>query len=338
MKKLSYNFSSQATDCYFDTDFSYLENLVNKEQAVIITDENIHAAHSSKFQGWKVIVLPAGEAHKNQETVNSVIEQLIQFKADRKTFVVGVGGGVITDLTGYAASIYMRGLPFGFVPTTVLGMVDASIGGKNGIDVGVYKNLVGVIRQPKFLLYDMKFLKTLPQHEWVSGFAEVIKHSCIQDKDMFEELSAHDLSHYQQNEQALSDLIRRNAAIKSEIVMRDEFEQGDRKLLNFGHTMGHAIENMYQLSHGEAISIGMVVASRLSEQLVGFNSAREVADTLKKYGLPVEKDYDKEKAFSILEMDKKKSNNEMNYVLLEKIGTGIVKPIPLIQLKELLTQ
>lgn len=336
MKKLSYNFSSQTTDCYFDTDFSYLENLVSREQAVIITDEHIHAAHKSKLEGWKVIVLPAGEAHKNQDTVNSVIEQLIGFKADRKTFVVGVGGGVITDLTGYAASVYMRGLPFGFVPTTVLAMVDAAIGGKNGIDVGVYKNLVGVIRQPKFLLYDMSFLKTLPQDEWVSGFAEVIKHSCIQDEVMFTELSEHDLKYYQDNEAALSDLISRNAAIKSEIVKRDEFEQGDRKLLNFGHTMGHAIENMYKLSHGEAISIGMVVASRLSEKLIGFNSTDKVAKTLAQYGLPIEKDFDKEKAFSILEMDKKKSNKDMNYVLLEKIGTGVVKPIPLTQLKQLL--
>ena len=336
MKKISYTFSKQATDYYFEADFSGIEKFAGKDQAVLVTDENVFASHKKKFKGWKTIVLKPGEQYKTQATVNSIIEQLIEYKADRKTFIVGVGGGVVTDLTGFAASVYMRGLPFGFVPTSILAMVDASIGGKNGIDIGVYKNLVGIIRQPHFLLYDTSFLRSLPKHEWVNGFAEIIKHSCIRDIRLFRQLEKNGIAFYRKEHKALNDLIRKNVVIKSDIVKKDEFEQGDRRLLNFGHTMGHAIENMYGLLHGHAVSIGMVVAARLSEKLTGFRDTEKLINVLLKYGLPAGLEYDKEKAFSILEMDKKKAKNNMNYVLLKKIGEGVVKPIPLDELKTML--
>ena len=152
MRKRSFTFTNSSVDYYFGADFSYLENLVSKEKAVIITDENLFAKHQRKFKGWNTIVLKPGEAYKVQQTVDVVIDQLIAFGADRSTTLIGVGGGVITDMTGYIAGVYMRGIKCGFVPTSVLAMVDASIGGKNGIDVGLYKNMVGLIRQPQFLM------------------------------------------------------------------------------------------------------------------------------------------------------------------------------------------
>src|SRR5215471_19039001 len=158
MKKLSYKFSRSSVDYYFDSSFSQLKNIVDKKSSVVITDENIFKEHQDKFKGWKTIVVKAGEKFKVQFTADLIISQMIKLEADRKTTVVAVGGGVITDLGGYVASVYMRGINFGFVPTSLLAMVDASIGGKNGIDVGVYKNLVGSIRQPSFLLYDTSFL------------------------------------------------------------------------------------------------------------------------------------------------------------------------------------
>jgi 3-dehydroquinate synthetase len=188
MQKKTYQFTAKKVDYYFDADFTYLTKLIDKDHTVLVTDENIFRAQPKKFKGWKTIVLKAGEEHKIQATANHVIEQLIGMGADRKTVLVGVGGGVITDLTGYVAAVYMRGLKVGFVPTTILAMVDASIGGKNGIDVGIYKNLVGTIRQPDFLLYDYSFLKSLPENEWINGFAEIIKHSCIKDAALFREL------------------------------------------------------------------------------------------------------------------------------------------------------
>ena len=309
---------------------------MDRKGAVIITDEHIFKHHKSKFKGWDTIVLKPGEVYKIQETVDSVIGQLIKLEADRKTFLIGIGGGVITDITGYVASVYMRGLRFGFVPTSILAMVDASIGGKNGIDVGPYKNLVGTIRQPSFLFYDTNFLQSLPDAEWINGFAEIIKHSCIKDNKMFKALENHDLGYYRKNKKALDDLIRKNVLIKSKVVKGDEFEKGDRRLLNFGHTLGHAIENIYELSHGQAISIGMVAACRISEKMTGFSETNRVKTVLGKYGLPVEAAYNRKKAFSILKMDKKRSGKEMNYVLLKKIGRGTVEAIPMKELENLL--
>lgn len=338
MQKKTYQFTAKKVDYYFDADFSYLPKLIDKEHTVLVTDENIFRAQAKKFKGWHTIVLKPGEEHKVQATANSVIEQLIARGADRKTVLIGIGGGVITDLTGYVASVYMRGLRVGFVPTTILAMVDASIGGKNGIDVGVYKNLVGTIRQPDFLLYDYSFLKSLPESEWINGFAEIIKHSCIKDAALFRELEKNKLKHYQKDKAALGKLIRRNAVIKSTVVEKDEFEQGERRLLNFGHTLGHAIENMYALSHGQAIAIGMVAACSISAQLVKFKDSAKVTKVLDQYGLPVHTDFDRKKAFDILKMDKKREKKDMNYVLLEKIGKGVVKSIPMVQLEQIISQ
>ena len=287
-----------------------------------------------KLKGWKSIVIKAGEQFKNQQTVDSVIQQLIALEADRKTILVGVGGGVVTDITGYVASIYMRGIAFGFVPTSLLAMVDACIGGKNGIDVGVYKNMIGIIRQPSFLLFDSLLLQTLPLNEWKNGFAEIIKHASIKDATMFKQLEDHDLAFYQKKKNELNALIRRNVLLKTRVVQQDEFEQGDRRLLNFGHTLGHALENLYQLSHGEAISIGMQFASSLSKKINGFKNADRVVSLLNQYDLPTAFEFDKDKAIKLLKMDKKKTKDGIHFILLEKIGKAYIQRFSIHQLYE----
>jgi len=336
MTKLQYKFSGKTTTYYFDATFDYLEKLVDKAQAVILTDDNIFRNHQRKLKGWNTIVIKAGEAYKTQATVDHVIEQLIGMGADRKSFLIGVGGGVVTDIAGYVAAVYMRGISFGFVPTSILAMVDASIGGKNGVDVGVYKNLVGTIRQPAFLLYDYSLLKTLPEKEWVNGFAEIVKHAAIKDAALFRELEKKKLSSYRRDKAALSKLIRRNVVIKSRVVEKDEFEQGERRLLNFGHTLGHAIENMYQLPHGHAVAIGMAVASLISEEYTNFKDTDRIIDTLKRYGLPTQMDFDVKEIMNVLRMDKKKVRDSMNYIMLNKIGQAVVKTLPIIQIDKLL--
>lgn len=336
MRKKTYRFSSKKVDYYFDASLSDLKNLVDRSSSVIITDDQVFAAHQSKLKGYSVICIPAGEDYKVQSTVDSIITQLIELGADRQTTLIGLGGGVVTDLTGYVASIYMRGIPFGFVPSTILAMVDASIGGKNGIDIGSYKNMAGIIRQPDFLLYDISLLKTLPETEWINGFAEIIKHACIKDARMFKTLQQHSIAYYRKNKKELSALIRRNAFIKSEVVVQDEFEQGDRRLLNFGHTIGHAIETTCHLPHGHAISIGMVLASTFSSQLLDFNKNNQIEQLLQQYGLPVSMQFDAEKVFALLKMDKKKSGDEMRFILLEKIGKAIVYPLPVAQIRTML--
>ena len=197
MKKITYKFSNSSTDYYLAYGISHLKKIVDQKNSVIITDENVFYNHPKRFKNWEIIILKPGEEYKSQAAVDLIIEQLIDMEADRKTTLIGVGGGVVTDITGYAASVYMRGIRFGLIPTTLLSMVDASIGGKNGIDVGVYKNLVGTIRQPSFILHDLIFLNSLPQLEWINGFAEIIKHACIKDSSMFKELETNSLKKYQ---------------------------------------------------------------------------------------------------------------------------------------------
>ncbi|MFM2358977.1 MAG: 3-dehydroquinate synthase [Bacteroidota bacterium] len=337
MHKTEFQFSSKKVSFYFDATFKQLTSIVSQKNSIVITDSTVHAAHKDLFADWNTVIIPAGEAHKQPATVQYIIEQLIQFEADRQSILIGVGGGVVTDITGYVAGIYMRGIAFGFVPTTLLAMVDAAIGGKNGIDAGLYKNMIGLFRQPDFLLYDYSFLKTLPDSEWINGFAEIIKHACIKDATLFEQLQQHQLADYQQQPNLLSALINRNAQIKARVVEKDEFEKADRKLLNFGHTLGHAIENLLAISHGSAVSIGMMAAATISEEIGNFPSTEKakLQQILAQYQLPVKADYDRRKAWEILKMDKKRKGDEMQFVLLEQIGKAVVKNIPLVQLENL---
>jgi len=336
MLKKTFSFSASKTNCYFDASFAQIGELVEKDRSIFITDQHIYDNHRKHFKGVRFIQIPAGETFKVQSTIDQIIDQLISFGADRKTTLIGVGGGVITDITGYVASVFMRGVPFGFVPTSILGMVDASIGGKNGIDVGNYKNMVGVIRQPGFLFYDVSLLNSLPAEEWVNGFAEVIKHAAIKDASLFRELENKSITYYRKDKKALTELIRKNVVIKSTIVQKDEFEGNERRLLNFGHTLGHAVENVYHLPHGHAISIGIKGACLISEQMTNFKETARVTNLLQQYGLPIDIPVDFGKVIEIMRMDKKKLRDTMHYVVLEKLGKAIIKPIPMAQLEKLL--
>lgn len=329
MQQKNFAFSRQSVDYYFNASFGDLKKITPQSKTVVITDEHVFSAHEKKFKGWNAIVLKPGEQYKVQATVDSVMLQLIGMGADRQTMIVGVGGGVITDLAGYVASTFLRGVPFGFVPTSLLAMVDASIGGKNGIDVGVYKNMVGTINQPRFLLYDAALLKTLPDTEWRNGFAEIIKHAAIKDAAMFRQLEEASLNTFQKKKDALEALIKRNVLIKTKVVQQDEFEKNERRLLNFGHTLAHAIETQYGLMHGEAVAIGMVFASHLSEELLGFVQHERLKKLIGRYALPTELSYDRQKAFDVLRSDKKKEADFMNFILLDKIGKARIEKIPL---------
>ncbi len=336
MKTWKVKFSKSTVSFVIDGKFAAIEKMVDKSNAFYITDENVYALHENKFKGKKTIVIPSGEEHKHQATVDFIIEALLNFGATRQAVLIGVGGGVVTDMVGYVAGVYMRGVAVGFVPTTILAMVDASIGGKNGIDVGLYKNMIGLIRQPSFLLYDLDFLKTLPVHQWENGFAEIIKHAAIKDAKMMKELASRNLAFYQKDKKSLAALIEKNVQIKVKVVQKDEFEKGDRKLLNFGHTLGHAIENEHALLHGHAISIGMVYASKISQVLLGFKETGLLVDTLKKYGLPTSMHFNIEHAMQIMQKDKKNATAGMQYVLLKKMGQAVYETVPMKSLEKLI--
>ena len=330
MTRQVFKFSQASTAFYFDGSLSKLGAVAGDADTVLLTDENIHAAHKKRFSRYRTIVLPPGEGSKVQSTIDLVLQRLVEFHADRGTTLVGVGGGVITDITGFAASIYMRGIPFGFIPTTLLALVDASIGGKNGIDMGPYKNMIGVTRQPGFILHDLSFLRTLPGAEWQNGFAEIIKHACIRDARMFGELERHSIRYFRRRKEATALLIRRNARIKLRVVQQDEFEKDQRRLLNFGHTLGHAIENTTGLSHGRAISIGMHAACAVSERINGFAHRHtiRVTNLLQQYELPVALSFDRATAWDVLVHDKKKAGGSIHFIVLDRIGRARVKPVP----------
>ena len=340
MRKETFVFSQKKVDYLFDASFSEIENYFPKEKIIIITDGNVFAHHGDKFDGFKIIKTAAGEANKNQQTIDEIINQLLQLQADKQTCIVGVGGGVVTDMAGYVASIYKRGVKLALVPTSILAMVDAAIGGKNGIDVGLYKNMIGTVYQPDVILFDYDFLHTLPDAEWTNGFAEIIKHACIKDAALFSFLEDNKIENFKTDKTAIASLIEKNVSIKTSVVLNDEFETGERKVLNFGHTIGHAIENIYHLPHGHAVSIGMVAASAVSEKINNFSSdeKRQLIKLLFQYHLPVKMEIDTNKIWKVLLMDKKRDDANMSFVLLDKIGTAKIVSIPLLQLKILIEE
>ena len=330
----SVTFPSGKTDYIFirkdQPGFHELMLPYGKQHIVIITNEHIANLYESLLRVYKVLVVPALESSKDLRTIESLSKQLLQLEAGRNAILIGIGGGVVTDITGFLAAVYMRGVAFGFVPTTLLGMVDAAIGGKNGVNLGLNKNLIGTIRQPKFIIYDVNFLQTLANVEWSNGFAEIIKYACIFDAGLFATLEKNSISFYKQDDAALLSLIETCAEWKNKTVLADEMETGVRKLLNFGHTAAHAIENLYELPHGKAVAIGMVIACMISENVAGLDP--EVTERLKRllqqYHLPIHLSINASKAMEILRMDKKRKDDMIDYIVLEKPGQGAIKELP----------
>lgn len=313
----------------FSSSFEHISQWLTPIDCIIITDTNVRALYHPFFSDFKaVITIPTGESHKNFSTILSITQQLLQHEAHRKTFLLGVGGGMVTDITGLIASVYMRGLPFGFVPTTLLGMVDASIGGKNGVNIGLQKNLLGTISQPDFILFDANFLNTLSDEEWSNGFAEVIKYACLFDKELFAELAERDIQYYKNDSTATSALMARCADWKNKIVLADERESGMRKLLNFGHTAGHAFETVCNIPHGHAVALGMLVACQLSKQY-GLNDAvgKQLHTLLQQYGLPTTIQADTDELMRILVMDKKRDNMGIDFIMLKEVGNAEIQQI-----------
>lgn len=340
MRTLKYQFQQSTTTYHLGADLAQLGDFVDKTRTVLVVDENVDKHHSHKLSGWKKLVIPDGEENKNMEVLEQIINGLIELEADRKTMLVGIGGGMLTDMAGFAASIYMRGIPFAFVPSTLLAQVDASIGGKNGISHGQHKNMLGIIRQPEFILFDYTLPSTMPAEEWHNGFAEIIKYACILDADLFTYLEKNRDKAMERNVEVLQFLVERSVELKTQVVLEDEFETGARRWLNFGHTLGHAVEKIEAIAHGKAVAIGMVAAAKISEKLNGFpaDQTNRLMRLINDYQLPVTLTSDKEKVFDIFRLDKKREKDFIHFVLLDSIGKAVTKPVPLDELKKLLQE
>lgn len=340
MLKQTHQFEQQETTYFLGESLLQLGNHVDRNRAVLVIDENVERHHGHHLHNWKKIVVPAGEELKNMATVETIIDGLTAHEADRKTTLVGIGGGMITDVAGFAASIYMRGIPFGFVPTTLLAQVDASIGGKNGVSHGKHKNLLGIIRQPQFILFDYTLPLTMPAEEWHNGFAEIIKYACIMDAELFEFLEKNKEKALSRDVAVLEYLVEKSVAAKTKVVLEDELETGPRRWLNFGHTLGHAVEKLEHIAHGKAVAIGMVAAARFSEKLMNYPADQTIRliKLISDYQLPVAFTSDKEAVFDIFKLDKKREKDVIHFVLLEQTGKATTMPIPIAELKLLLQE
>ncbi len=309
-----------------------LENLINylpDNKCIIITDENVYKYYKDKFPKLNTIVIGTGEKIKTLETVQHIHEQLVEKELDRTGFIIGIGGGILCDIVGFVASTYLRGVKFGFVSTTLLSQVDASIGGKNGVNLHGYKNMIGVFNQPEFVICDFNVLKTLEKEEFKNGFAEIIKHACIKNPEMFEFLENNYEKALQNDYEVIHRLVYDSLVIKGNVVMNDEREKGERRILNFGHTYGHAIEKLSGIPHGEAVSIGMAIATKLSAKkgLLSEKEVERIINLLKNFNLPIESILPTSEVFEAMKKDKKREGNSINFVLLNGIGDTKIEKV-----------
>ena len=276
------------------------------------------------------IILPDGEAYKNSETLQTIYDHLLQNRCERNTTLIALGGGVIGDLTGYAAATYLRGVPFIQVPTTLLSQVDSSVGGKTGINHPLGKNMIGAFYQPKLVLADIDTLKTLPQRELSAGVAEVIKYGLIRDADFFDWLETNMSALMAVDNAVTSYAIYRSCQNKAEVVAADEHEQGERALLNLGHTFGHAIENAMGYGvwlHGEAVATGTVMAADLSQRMGWLNAAevQRIKTIMQAAKLPIEApDFGAEEYLRLMQLDKKVSDGRIRLILQQAIGKAVI--------------
>src|SRR6266446_1526201 len=285
---------------------------------------------SSGFQPT-LITIPAGEQSKTLAQAETICDQMIATGLDRQSFVIGLGGGMVSDVSGFVAAIYERGIPHVQIPTTLLAMVDSSIGGKTGVNASAGKNLIGAFHHPSLVIDDVDLLKTLPRHEFNQGFAEIIKHAIIADAEMFRRVAqVSNLRTEQEASWKLAPLIQRNIEIKSRIVAKDELDQtGERALLNFGHTVGHAIEragDYREFLHGEAVSLGIVAACVISIKKAGLPKDQRdaITDLLRAFELPARlpANFPREKILDALQFDKKFQGGKVRFVVTPAIGSA----------------
>lgn len=334
----------QNKPCYnivFDKSFDGLskeiEDLGFKDRRIaIITDTNVEPLYASEVQdalkGFKevhVYALPAGEENKNLDEINKVYEFLIQNHFDRHDLLVALGGGVVGDMTGFIAATYLRGISFVQVPTTLLAQTDSSIGGKTGVDFKGYKNMVGAFYMPSLVYMNISTLNTLSGQQFSSGFAEVMKHGLIKDQDFYFWLIENMYEITDKEPDVLLEMIMRSCDIKRKVVEKDPTEKGDRMLLNFGHTLGHAIEKAkeFKLFHGECVALGAVAAAFISYKkgMLSMEEYYEIRDMFVPFGLPISvEDIDPEEVIKLTKSDKKADSDKVRFILLKSVGKAVV--------------
>jgi 3-dehydroquinate synthase len=331
MTKIQISGAIGKSDIFIGESISSFYRYVDGKRIVIITDTNVEQLYGQLWSELPTIITEPGENNKTLKTVEKIIHQLLQLNAGRNTFLLGIGGGIVCDITGFVASIFMRGVRFGFVSTTLLSQVDASVGGKNGVNFEGYKNMVGVFNQPEFVLCDPDVLQTLPVEEITNGFAEIVKYAIIRDERLFEFLEKNSGILLQLEKEAMKYVVKTSVQIKAAIVNSDEKELGERRLLNFGHTFGHAIEKVTGLSHGKSVSLGMVIASKLSTEMGYLKEYHfeRIKNLLTRLNLPVTAELENFRVMEAITKDKKREDDSIYFILPEKPGSVFIESLPM---------
>lgn len=307
-----------------------IEPLLPASGLFVITDSNVRSLYGNIFPPGMVLTVEPGEQSKTLARSEELCKRLLEAGADRSSFILGFGGGVICDLAGLTASIYMRGVRHGFVSTSLLSQVDASTGGKTAVNLGDYKNIIGTFKQPEFVLCDHRMLSTLPEEELQSGLGELIKHAVIRDRNLFFDISASMEKVYERDPVIVGDLIRRAVRIKASIVRRDPLESGPRRVLNFGHTFGHVLETYYRIPHGVAVTKGMLLAAELSVWTgeMPHSEMKMLEELIEKTGMLPDLELP-DNIIGMMSHDKKAEAGSLNMILLRSVGKAVVRRLPL---------
>ena len=303
--------------------------LPDQGSVVIVTDENILKHYGASFPAGHVITIGTGEKVKTLATVEYILREMIKAGCDRSSFLLAIGGGIVCDIAGFAASVFLRGIRFGFVSTSLLSQVDASVGGKNGVNLDAFKNMVGVFNQPQFVLCDIDMLSTLPDREISNGLAEIVKHGLIEDLGLLKFVENNRDKALALDRETVFRMVADSVAIKSRVVQADEREAGERRKLNFGHTIGHAFEKLNPCGHGRAVAAGMVAAAQFSQQkgFINQEDVDRIKNLLLGLGLPVAFDFRPEQIIDAASRDKKKQGKNLFFVFLGQIGQARVEDI-----------
>ena len=304
-----------------------LNSQINSQKTLIITDENVKNKTNFDFQkNSHLLILPPGEQHKRWSTINTILNYAFKNNFDRYSQFVAVGGGVVGDMVGFAASVFMRGIPFIQIPTTLLAMVDASVGGKTGIDCAYGKNLIGTFHQPEFIFCCREFLNSLPEMEIKNGIAEMIKHGILGSEDHFQDLE--NIATSTPNIESIFPLIRNSILIKKKIVEADEKEANIRMYLNLGHTFGHAVELLsnFEIPHGQAVAIGTMMATdfAVNKGICDLNQAKEIKSIFEHFGLDLSCNFSEKEIFNAMQHDKKRKDETIQLILPKRIGEVII--------------
>ena len=339
MKILEVRAESNLSQILIGESFSNALKYLKGRKTIILSDSNVYRHYQDVFPvDCPVIEMGLGEENKTLQTLELIFDKLIEFEADRTTFLLAIGGGIVCDVGGFVASTFMRGMSFGFVSTTLLSQVDASVGGKNGVNFRGYKNMIGVFSQPEFVLCDTEMLKTLEEKQFRAGFSEIIKAGAIKSPELFNYCIEKANEALAYNPEVLIKMVHDSVEVKAKVVEADERERGERRLLNLGHTFGHAIEKLTGILHGDAVSMGIVLAARVSKNLgmITGAEAEKIKSVLQLYKLPVEPNVEIGLLFDAMKKDKKREGDEIHLVLLEGIGNAVTKKIPYKQLQEII--